>query len=94
MNRALSPTQKLKSWSPTFSINYFINIFILTIYFVVQMLIKEPVKLSIGPLTNINFFSMIHTNKKERHDEILTRLGCEQNQGDIFYNYFIYIFSL
>ena len=39
-----------------FSINYFIYIFILIVYFFVQMLIEESVKLSISPPTKINFF--------------------------------------
>ena len=50
-----------------FSIIYFINIFILFIYFSLQRLITEPGKLSIDPLTKIIiFFLWFIGTKKER----------------------------
>ena len=49
----------------SFSIIFFINIFILFLFLAVQRLIKEQ----------LTFFSIILWNKKERLVEVLTRLG-------------------
>ena len=53
------------------------------------MLIEELGKFLINPLAKINiFFSMVHRNKKDRLGEVLTRLGCGQNKGDLLYYLF------
>ena len=49
-----------------FSINYFIYIFILIVYFFVQMLIEESVKLSISPPTKISFFFFYDSQEQKR----------------------------
>ena len=59
-------------------------------YLVVQRQIEELGKLFIDPLAKMNiFFSMIDKNKKERLGEVLTRLGCGQNQRDFILFFYI-----
>ena len=69
-------------------------LFVLFIYFAFQRLIEEPGKLSINPLPKLTFFSMINRSKKERLIDVLTKLGCGQNQRYLFHYFFINIFIL
>ena len=72
----------------SFSIIFFINIFILFLFLAVQRLIKEQ----------LTFFSIILWNKKERLVEVLTRLGygvkkvfADKIENIFSILYFIYI---
>ena len=63
---------------------FFINIFILFLYLVVQRLIENLGKLLIDPLAKIYifFFSIIIRNqKKKRLGKVLVRLGCGSKKG-------------
>ena len=78
---------KKKKKALTMKFRRFFLLFILLIYLAVQRLIEVLSKLLIDPPTKINIFflSMIHRNRKEKLNEVLTRLDCGQNQRYLFY---------
>ena len=57
------------------------------------MPIEEPGKLLIDPLAKINiFFSMIHRNKNEMLNEVLTRLALANKIKKTFFYYLFYLY--